>query len=203
VRKIGTWFMPLFKAVELLTPAAGMAIQAYPNPGSLVLGGIIGILQLTNRLMFYQKSTLRMLVKMGRKAHILLEYERDVYKDDSAVQKAIIIVHGDILAFCQKAFRFLTKNGELRARVKGLSLIMFKDYESQLGKEVEDFENDMENLKERLSISDRKRLMELRDSQKDQDKKLGQGFAESHEYLKRQEDRFEKLYKREQDLREG
>jgi hypothetical protein len=200
--KVIDWFEPLFKAVELFTPAVAVAIQAYPNPGSFVLGGIVGVLQTTRRLLSYQKLTVQMLAKMGKKARILLEYETDVYKDDYPVQRALVQVYGDIIAFCQKAFRFLTENGQLRAKVKGLGLILFRDYESQLGKEVQDFEYHIEDLEARACVCDKRRLKELRDSQEAHHKEFGQVFADTREYFQRQDGFLVNLLKREQDLRD-
>lgn len=200
--KVIDWFEPMFKAVELFTPAAAVAIQAYPNPGSLVLGGIVGVLQTTSRLLSYQKLTVQMLAKMGRKARILLEYEKDVYKDDFPVQKGLVEVYGDIIAFCQKALRFLTENGQLRAKVKGLGLVLFRDYESQLGKEVQDFEAHIEDLEARACLCDKRRLKELRDSQEAHRKEFGQVAADTREYFQRHDAFLANLEKREQDVRE-
>jgi hypothetical protein len=200
--KIVEWFEPIFKAVELFTPAAAVAIQAYPNPGSLVLGGIVGVLQTTNRLLSYQKLTVQMLAKMGRKARKLLEYEKDVYKDDYPVQRALVQVYGDIIVFCQKAFRFLTENGQVRAKVKGLGLILIRDYESQLGKEVQDFEDNIEYLEEKACLCDKRRLKELRESQEAHHKEIGQLVADNQEYFQRHDSLLVNLLKREQDLRE-
>jgi hypothetical protein len=200
--KVIAWFEPIFKVAELFTPVASVAIQAYPNPGSLVLGGVVAVLQITSRLLSYQKLTVQMLSKMGRKARILLDYEKDVYKDDYPVQKALVQVYGDIIAFCQKAFRFLTENGQLRAKVKGLGLILFRDYESQLNKEVQAFESHIEDLESRACLCDKKRLKELRDSQEAHHKQFGQIVSDTREYFQRHDDIIENLLKREQDLRE-
>lgn len=200
--KVIAWFEPIFKVAELFTPVASVAIQAYPNPGSLVLGGIVGVLQTTNRLLSYQKLTVQMLAKMGRKARKLLEYEKDVYRDDYPVQRALVQVYGDILVFCQKAFRFLTEDGQVRAKVKGLGLILIRDYESQLGKEVQDFEGHIEDLEERACLCDKMRLKELRDSQEAHHKEFGRLVADTQEYFRRHDGLLVNLLKREQDLRD-
>ena len=79
------WFEPLFTAVDLFMPAATVAIQAYPNPGSLILGGIIAVLDATNRFRDYHRLTVQLLARMGRKASVLQEYETVVYKSDEQV----------------------------------------------------------------------------------------------------------------------
>ena len=199
--RILDWFEPILKAVELFMPPASMAIQAYPNPGSLVLGAIVGVLQITSRLLSYQKLTVQMLARMGRKARILLEYERDVYKDNDDVQIALVYVYGNIIAFCQKAFRFINEKGQLRAKVKGLKL--FNDFESQLGKEVQDFEDHIEDLQEKAWLCDKRRLKKLHDSQEAHHKQFGHIFAETRDHMQRHDNFLDNWLKRDQDLRES
>jgi hypothetical protein len=198
--KVIDWFEPIFKAVELFMPAAKMVAQAYPNPGSLVLGGIVGVINITGRFRDYQKLTMQMLARMGRKARILMEYENDVYKTEYRVQCALIDVYGDILSFCQKALRFATENGKLLARVKGFRLLMFRDYESQLGKEVQDFENHIEDLEALACLCDKKRLQELHDSLGAHHETIGQVVAENREHFQRRDDIIVQLWKRDQEL---
>lgn len=164
VFKILDWFEPIFKAVELFLPAATVAIQAYPNPGSLILGGIIGALQATSRLQDYQTFTVQLLAKMGRKAHILQEYETVVYKSDIQVQKALVNVYGDIIQFCQKAVRFATKHGKSIARVKGFKLVLFRNFEAHLGPLAQAFETHIEDLEDLGWLCDKKRLKDLHDN---------------------------------------
>lgn len=199
--KIMEWFEPIFKAVELFTPAAAVAIQAYPNPGSLVLGGIVGILQITSRLIHFQKLTLQMLARMGRKAHVLLEYQTNVYKYDASVQKALVRVYGDIIAFCLKAFQILDGK-ELRARVKGVGLILFRDFESRLGTEAHNFESHLEDLQDRALMSDRRRLKEVHERQEAHHQKAGEAFDQAREQFQHNNELLENMFKRERDLRE-
>ena len=81
------WFEPFFKLVELFMPAAGVAVQAWPNPGSLVLGGIVGILGITSRLKSWQERTIQMLDRMSGMTKVLKEYGDDVYKGESVVKQ--------------------------------------------------------------------------------------------------------------------
>jgi hypothetical protein len=162
--KIVDWFEPIFDAVELFMPAVTVAVQAYPNPGSLILGGIIGVMQATSRFQDYQRLTVQLLARMGRKAHILEEYETVVYKSDIQVQKALVDVYGDMIQFCQKAVQFTTKNGKLIARVKGFKLVMFRDFEAQLGSLAQAFETHIEHLETLGWLCDKKRLKDLHDN---------------------------------------
>ena len=50
VFRVFDWFEPLCKAVDLFTGAATVALAPHPNPGSIVLGGIIAEVQSTARL---------------------------------------------------------------------------------------------------------------------------------------------------------
>ena len=203
--KFQEWFEPIFKAVELFTPAAAVAIQAYPNPGSLVLGGVVGILQITSRLLDYQKRTVQMLERMGRKTRVFLDYKNDIYKDDIRVQKALINVYGDILTFCQKAFKFMTKHGRSLARVRGMGLILFRDYESQFEKEIHDFEAHLEDVESFALLCDKKRLEEVRRNEERQLKKIGEVFTENHKQFQRASARDETMLnflKREQESQE-
>ena len=203
--KIREWFEPFLKCIELLTPAASVAIQAYPNPGALVLGGIVGLLQTTNRLISYQKLTLRMLARMGLKAQIMLAYERDIYKDDPAVQISLVQVYGDIIAFCLKAFRFVVKtkkNGELRARIKGRTMVMVRDYDSHFEKEVQNFEAHMDHLESRACICFRKHVEKMSESQAAHYKAMDHRAAEASEHFRRQDEYWRSLLKREEALRE-
>ena len=158
------WFEPLYTAVELFMPAAVVAIQAYPNPGSLILGGIIAALQATSRLRDYHRLTVQLLARMGRKAHILQEYETVVYKSDDQVQKALADVYGDIIEFCQNAVKFAAKNEKKITRVKGFKMMVFRNFEAQLGSFAQAFDIHIEHLETLGCLCDKKRLKDLHDS---------------------------------------
>ena len=195
-------FKPIFSLVELFTPAAAVAIQAYPNPGSLVLGGIVGVLQITRRIRSYQERALQMLEKMSRMVGVLFEYGEAIYKEEYAVKHALLSVYGDIVAFCRKAFRFVTEHGHLLAKVKGVALLLFRDFDSHLGKEVHNFEGHLEELQGRACACDRRRLKALLNMQERQQEEAKQHFAEEIGYFRRQEDFHEQLLKRDRELQE-
>ena len=163
--RVFDWFEPLLKAVDLFVPAAAVAIQAYPNPSSLVLGGIVATLQTTSRLLNYQKLAIQMLSKMGKKTVVFMEYEKEIYKDDYLVQRALVEVYGDIIDFCRKAVRQVNEKGKLQIKVKGVVLSIFRDFESHLGEEVKRFENDVEDLEYKALLCGRRRLLELQQGQ--------------------------------------
>lgn len=202
VQKAIDWLEPINNALELFTPAAAVAIQAYPNPGSLVLGGIVGILQTTKRLVSWQKLALKNLSRMGRKARLLFEYETDIYKDNDRLQAGLVKVYGHILAFCQKGFRLMKKKGKLLAKVEGLACALIRDFESSLGDIVEQFEQDLEDLEDNACLCDRRWLKALHDSHQEHQKDLSQFASEARQQFQqsdaRNEDMF-KLWKRNQD----
>ena len=114
------WFEPIYLVVQRLVPVAAIAIQAYPTPGSLVLGSIVGALQIAERLFEYQAKTMQILAQMGSKLQTLLTYENDLYEDNNFVNKALALVFGDILTFCSRAFKFMTHKGSFTCKSKGL-----------------------------------------------------------------------------------
>lgn len=155
------WFEPLFHAVGLLVPVTSAAVQAYPNPGSLVLGGVILVLDATKRVADYQKLTIQMLQKMSKKAEIVSAYQREVYKDDYLVQMALVHLCGCMLDFCSKAVRQFEKKGKLQAKVKGVVLSIFRDFNHHLGEEVNKFNQAAEELCEKALLCDKRRLQML------------------------------------------
>jgi hypothetical protein len=159
------WFEPLFKTIELFQPVWTILSGTHPG-GTLALGGVMSILQATNKLDQYQSSTLKMLAKMGRKSRLMSEYETDLYKDDNELQILCVQVIGDILAFCQKGVQILDgqSTSEIKAKIKGLKLAFFHDFESRLGEQVDAFEQHMEQLEMRAAICDKKRLKQALDA---------------------------------------
>ncbi|KAK1754050.1 ankyrin repeat-containing domain protein [Echria macrotheca] len=194
------WFEPLFTAVDLFMPAATVAIQAYPNPGSLILGGIVAALDATNRLRDYHRLTVQLLARMGRKASVLQEYETVVYKSDEQVQKALIDVYGDILEFCQKAVKFVTKNNKKIIRVKGFKMMLFRDFEAQLGSLAQAFHAHLDHLETLGALCDKKRLKDLHDELvASRDKRASEASEGHKEQLQRLNATMDQLLKREKD----
>jgi hypothetical protein len=199
--KILDWFEPLFKAAELLSQGASMALSAYPSPGSVALGGIVAVLQATSRLGRYQQLTWKYLSRMGRHARILMVYEKDVYNDDDAVQQALLDVYGDMIDFSVKACRFmLDEHGEIRAKVQGLSLIFFRDFESKLGDEVTRFEEHLENLDLYASLRDKIRIKELRNKHENWNHESSKLVKETQDLFNHNNDLLERLLRKDQDF---
>jgi hypothetical protein len=177
------WFEPLFHAVELFVPTTSISIQAYPNPGSLVLGGIVLVLDTTKRLQDYQKLTIQMLSKMGKKAEIVRAYERDVYKDDFLVQMSLVNLCGSMLDFCSKAVRQFEKKGKLQAKVKGVVLSIFRDFNNFLGDEVKKFDDAMDDLESKALLCDKRRLQKLQQNQATHQQEIRDSNADNFRHL--------------------
>lgn len=189
-RNISKWFEPLFKVVELFTPAAAVAVQAWPNPGSLVLGGIVGIVQITQRYQNYQRSALKVLARMGAKAPMLLQQEVNLYKREPSVQTALLLVYEDIIAFCVKAFRRVK---EETAKVVGRAMILFKDFESAFGEIVRNFEEHLEMVQDRALIVNTRWQMEIRKGQ-DVHTELLKGVGETVGRIERHAERTQEQF---------
>jgi hypothetical protein len=191
------WFEPLFSVIELFMPAARVSVQGYPNPGSLVLGGIIAVLSITSRLSDYQKRTIQMLAKMGRKAGIFMEYDKDVYKGEDAFQEALFTVYDDILSFLENAVQYLTEGGRIRDTVKRLKLSVIGGFESHLGKYVHDFEDHIDDVQDRALLCDKRRLKKLAEEQKNHDQAIGHMASENQKNFQHHEQLLINLWKRE------
>ena len=147
--KIYAWFEPIVNSVRLFVPVAESAMKAAPIPGAAVLGGIVALISIAERLFEYQKRSMQMLEEISISLRTLLIYEKDLYKDIDLVTKALELVYGDILTFCSRAIHFLvdkTEKGDLRARIKGFKFMTFQDFEARLGKVVDSFNRHMRQL---------------------------------------------------------
>lgn len=156
--RIAEWFEPLFTALSMYMPAIATASQAYPNPSSLVLGGVTCILQMSTGFLHYQERMVQVLSKMGRKAHILSQYDQLIYRKDLDVQMALINVYSNVLAFCSKALKLLVNSkGELRGGLKIFNLSLWRPFNSQFGHIVGEFEHSLEDVGDKALLCDRKR----------------------------------------------
>ena len=114
---------------------------------------------------------MQLLEKMAGSIRRLFVYENDLYKDEH-IGHALVLIHGDILSFVLKAFEFLTSGGELRARIKKFKMMIFKNFDEQLGKEMQKFEHHLSQLESQASECDKKRIQETWEGQGEL--KLGQ-----------------------------
>lgn len=179
------WFGPIFRAVELFQPIIGVVAGAHPG-GNLALGGVMSILQTTKGFEQYQSCTLQMLARMGRKASVISEYGADLYKDNDQLQVLLVQVIGDILTFCYKSCRIIDAKGGLKAKIRGLKLVIFRDFQSQLGKEVEVFEGHMEQLDSLAAVCDKKRLKKILDNLESQRESFDKAQTATRQLIEQQ-----------------
>ena len=194
------WVEPLFKLVELFVPAADAISSAYPNPSSLVLGGIKGVLSLTTRMEQYQTLTLQWLEHMGSKARVIMEYEGDLYSEELTVQGALVDVYVDIITFCARAFRITPKDKTgIKAKVKGFKMTLFRDFHSFLGEDVKSFEKHLNFLEHARSVCDSRRVRSSAEQGAETRDNLAQLVTQQQDYYNWQIDLYTKT---EQDLRD-
>lgn len=177
------WVEPIFRTIELLTPALAIGVQAYPNPGSLVLGAISAIVHAFSRLTSYLRLTVQVLGEMAHKASVFFKYDGEIYNDEPALQDAIIRVYGDILVFCRKAFRFKKRNGKSLAKIKGVALVLFTNFESHFDQELQNFRNHVDEVESLASICDKRRLERLLKTQEIQRADFDSMAQEARDYF--------------------
>lgn len=186
--------------MELFVPAAKALSSAYPNPTSVILGGVVGILSITTRLVQYQTLTLQWLDYMGSKARIVMVYEGDLYGNEMAVQRALVDVYVDLISFCAKAFRITPKeNSNIKAKVKGFKMTLFRDFQTFLGEEARRFENHLNILEHTKSVCDSTRLKAILDERAEDRDNLSRLVTQQQGFFKGQIDLYTKT---EQDLRD-
>lgn len=198
--KIFDWLDPFLTAVNIFMPIPQAMVQSYPNPGALVLGGIVAVVDATNRFRDYQKLTLQMLSQMSSKATLSLQYEAEVYQGEAAVQAALVDVYGDIIDFCLKAVRVLSTMGDIQAKVKGLALAIFRKYESHLGAEVARFERDVDILESKANLVDKLRIKQILENQQDFNQKLGSAMGEHFRREQEYRDLRETMWKKKEEI---
>lgn len=143
-------------------PVASAASQADPYPSSLVVGGIIGLLQISDNFDSYQKLIMKWLSKLSAKAALLLEFDICIYQYDEKVQDALVLIYGDILDFCQKALKlYVDEEGRRRSGfiVFGKSLI--ERFSDTFGEIVDSFDGHLDSYKARAKLCDSRRLMQI------------------------------------------
>ena len=124
--KINDLLRPFCKTLGIYMPVASAASQADPYPSLSVIGGIIGLLHISDKFDSYQKLIMKWLSKLSAKAALLMEFDICIYQYDDNIQDALVLIYGDILDFCQKALRlYVDEVGNRRSGfiVFGKSLI--------------------------------------------------------------------------------
>ena len=147
--KINNFLKPIFRTVGQIMPAITAASNADPYPSSIVVGGVVALMQISNNFNLYQSEIANWLSKFGERAEILMEYDVCVFQCDPKVQKALANVFGDFLDFCQKVLKIYYKDtGEPRSGAVIMGHSMFKSFADKFGSITDSFENHLEIYKE-------------------------------------------------------
>lgn len=181
-QKVANIVEPLFRVVRIYTPAALTAVQSSPFPASVVLGGIVCIMQVSSGYLIYQDKIGEKLERMGRKAHIITQLAGSIYQNDDEIQKALVDVYIDILDFCYETLKLIVDNeGEPRNRLKLFGTSLVKTFESTLGPIVKKFEDDLEDFKDKAEVSSKRTEASLWKQQQDANWVLLQNQYQSHQ----------------------
>ncbi len=143
-------------------PVASAASQADPYPSSLVIGGIIGLLQISDNFDSYQKLIMKWLSKLSAKAALLMEFDICIYQYDERIQDTLALIYGDILDFCQKALRlYIDEEGKRRSGFVIFGKSLIERFSDTFGEIVDSFEVHLEDYKARAELCNSKRLMQI------------------------------------------
>ena len=162
ISKINDLLRPFCKTLGMYMPVASAASQADPYPSSLVIGGIIGLLQISDNFDSYQQLIMKWLSKLSSKAALLMDFDICIYQYDDKIQDALVLIYGDILDFCQKALKlYVDEEGNRRSGfiVFGKSLI--ERFSDTFGEIVDSFDKHLESYKARAELCDSRRLMQV------------------------------------------
>lgn len=160
VSKINRVLRPFCKTLGLYMPVAAAASQADPYPSSLVIGGLVGLLQISENFDSFEQQILVWLSKLSAKVDLLEEFDVCIYQYDQKIQDLLVLIYGDILDFCQKALRlYVREDGERRRKGAVVLKSLIGRFEDSFGDIVTRFEMHMELYKERANRCDSKLLM--------------------------------------------
>ena len=136
-------------------PAAAAGAQANPYPSSIVIGGVLGLLQISDGYEAYQQELADWLAKLAETAEALSEYDLCIYNYDPGVQEALVWIYGDILDFCQDALRLYEKrNGARKTGVRILGHSTVEKFPDRFGHLVARLNRHMDLYRERASRCD-------------------------------------------------
>lgn len=141
---------------------ASAASQADPYPSSLVIGGIIGLLQISKDFDLYQQHMMKWLSKLSAKATLLMEFDICIYQYDEKVQEALVPIYGDILEFCQKALKlYVDEQGKRRNGIVVFGRSLIERFSDTFGRLIDNFEAHLDNYKAYALLCDSTRLMQV------------------------------------------
>lgn len=167
-RKIAKLFRPWFSTINQYAPIAQTMIQADPTSSALLLGGITCILSISERYLEFPEKILDLLADMGEEIDLLTEYGSDIYRNNDAVQVAIVEVFGDILQFCRLALPlFRGKDGKERSSAHSFLKALKNSFQGYFGDVLKKYETDLRIFEERAKLCDRREERDYRSVQAD------------------------------------
>ena len=141
---------------------ASAASQADPYPSSLVIGGILGLLQISDNYDNFQLLISKWLSKLSAKASVLIEFDLCIYQYDEEIQDALVLVYGDILDFCQKALKlYVDEEGKRRSGFRLLGKSLIERFSDSFGQITDNFDAHLEQYRTRASLCDSRRLLQI------------------------------------------
>ena len=162
ISKINDLLRPFCKTLGMYMPVASAASQADPYPSSLVIGGIIGLLQISDGFDLYQQQIMKWLSKLSAKAALLIEFDICIYQYDDEIQDALVLIYGDILDFCQKALKlYINEEGNRRSGFVVFGKSLIERFSDTFGEIVDSFEIHLDSYKARAQLCDSKRLIQI------------------------------------------
>ena len=142
-------------------PVASAASQADPYPSSIVVGGIIGLLQISENFDSYQQLIIKWLSKLSAKATLLMEFDICIYQYDERIQEALVLIYGDILDFSQKALKlYVNEQGNLRSGFIVFSRSLIERFSDTFGEIVDNLDKHLDSYKAYAKLCDPRRLMQ-------------------------------------------
>ena len=143
-------------------PVVSAASQADPYPSSLVIGGIIGLLQISDNFETYQQLIMKWLSKLSAKAALLMEFDICIYQYDDKIQDALALIYGDILAFCQKALKlYVDEEGKRRSGFIVFGKSLKERFSDTFGEIVDNFDEHLDSYKAQAQLCDSRRLWQI------------------------------------------
>ena len=158
-RRCAQRILPFLKVVTQYSGMVGSLIQYAPAPTSLVWGGVMCVMQLITQYSAYFDKVIELFEELGGVLRPLSDYAEVIYKDNAAVQDALVALYGDLLKFCRVASAvFLSKNGKPRSGLGTFVLQIWRPFESQFDDVKGQFRKHLQAVELETTVADR-RLM--------------------------------------------
>ena len=156
-RRCAQRILPFLKVVTQYSGMVGSLIQYAPAPTSLVWGGVMCVMQLITQYSAYFDKVIVLFEELGSVLRPLSEYAEVIYKDNSAVQDALVALYGDLLSFCRLASAvFLNKDGKPRNGLGTFVSQIWRPFESQFDDVKGQFQKHLQAVELETTVADRR-----------------------------------------------